>query len=173
MYFKEFPNIFYDFKYDGTNETKVSVVTDITRNIRFRKEILENVVMYDSYDIEDGDTPEIIAEKVYGNPQYHWIIMLANGAYDWTSDFPLEYQSLQKHIEDTYGTAADDIRHWETQTVGYDSDEDWHIVNSNYPGAVSITNRQYEERKNEEKRRIKIVSPDVVSVILKQYKDLL
>jgi hypothetical protein len=74
MYFKDFPKFIYDFKYDDSAATKTSVVKDITRNIRFRKEILANITLYDEYDIVDGETPEIIAEKIYGNPEYHWII---------------------------------------------------------------------------------------------------
>ena len=82
MYFKDFPSFYYDFKQnDGT--TKSSIVKDITRNIRFRRDILANVTLYDRYDIRDGDTPEIIAEKVYGNAQYHWVIMLLNEKFDY------------------------------------------------------------------------------------------
>ena len=62
MYFKEFPKFQYDFAYG--KDTKVSVVQDITRNIRFRRDVLANVSLYDEYDIIDGETPEIIAEKV-------------------------------------------------------------------------------------------------------------
>lgn len=87
MYFKEFPQFLYDFRYNPL-ETKTSIVTDITRNIRFRKEVLESITVFDEYDIVDGDTPEIIAEKIYGNPEYHWIVMITNGYYDYLTDFP-------------------------------------------------------------------------------------
>lgn len=76
MYFKNFQKIYYDYTINGEKELKV--VTDITKNVRFRKEVLFNILTYDLYDIKDGETPEIIAEKIYGNPEYHWIIMLAN-----------------------------------------------------------------------------------------------
>ena len=102
MYFKDFPKFLYDFKYGTTSETKTSVVRDITRNIRFRKEVLENYSLYDEYDIKDGETPEIIAEKIYGNPEYHWIIMLANQRYDYLNDFPMEYVTLVKHAAIVY-----------------------------------------------------------------------
>ena len=97
MYFKEFPKFFYDFK-DSNGNPDMRVVRDITRNVRFRKEILENVTFFDEYDIQDGETPEIIAEKVYGNPKYHWVIMLMNQKWDYISDFPLEETTLQKEI---------------------------------------------------------------------------
>jgi hypothetical protein len=163
MYFKEFPQFLYDFKYG--NSTKTSIVTDITRNVRFRKEVLENVTLFDEYDIVDGETPEIVAEKIYGDPEYHWIIMLANQKHDYISDFPLSEQALVKHIVATYGAQRYAIRHY-VNAKGF-------IVNSNATGAVSVTNDDYERALNESKRRIKIISPQVISTILTQYKELL
>jgi hypothetical protein len=163
MYFKEFPRFLYDFKYG--NETKTSVVIDITRNVRFRKELFANVTFYDEYDVIDGETPEIIAEKLYGNPEYHWIIMLANGKYDYISDFPLSEQALENHIVSKYGDQQYAIRHY--------VNADGFIVNSNSAGAVSVTNDSYERSLNESKRRIKIISPQLVNTILKNFKEQL
>lgn len=101
MYFKDFPSYLYDFNY-GNGVIKTTVVKDITRNIRFKKEILENIALYDEYDIVDGETPEIISEKIYGTPEYHWVIMLANDKYDYRSDFPVPEPILQKHITSYY-----------------------------------------------------------------------
>ena len=163
MYFKDFPSFLYDFKYGNT--TKTSVVVDITRNVRFRKEIFANVAFYDEYDIIDGETPEIIAEKLYGNPEYHWIIMIANGIYDYLTDFPLSEVSLEKHISDKYGSNRYATHH-------YVNDEGF-VVNSNSPGAVSISNDDYERTINESKRRIKIISPELVNTILRNFKEQL
>lgn len=101
MYFKDFPSFLYDFNL-GDGKVKTSVVKDITRNIRFRKEILQNITAYDYYDIVDGETPEIIADKFYGSPEYHWVIMIANGIIDYASDLPMQESILQKHIEKVY-----------------------------------------------------------------------
>jgi hypothetical protein len=163
MYFKEFPKFLYDFKYGNT--TKTTVVTDITRNVRFRKEVLENVTLFDEYDIVDGETPEIVAEKIYGDPEYHWIIMLANQKHDYISDFPLSEQALVKHIVDTYGAQRYAIRYY-VNAKGF-------VVNSTATGAVSVSNDDYERALNESKRRIKVISPQVISTILTQYKELL
>lgn len=170
MYFKEFPTFLYDFKYNTSNETKTSLVKDITRNIRFRRDILSTVTLYDEYDIEDGETPEIIAEKLYGNAEYHWIIMLANNRYDYLTDFPLDERSLEQHIIGKWGEDRYDTHHYEAQIY---SDSDFHIVNSDWPNAYAVSNDEYERRLNEQKRRIKVISPSVVSTILKNYKDLL
>jgi hypothetical protein len=145
--------------------TMALAVTDITRNIRFRKEILSSITAYEEYDIVDGETPEIVAEKIYGDAQYHWIIMLANDMYDYRSDFPLTQLQLEKYVEDKYGDAADQIHHYEN-AQGF-------VVNSDAPGAVSVSNRQYEETVNESKRRIKIISKELVGVVLTNFKDQL
>lgn len=100
MYFKQFPQFLYDFNYG--DRVRTSVVKDITRNIRFRKEVLQNITLYDEYDIVDGETPEIISEKFYGTPEYHWVVMLANGLYDYRADFPMPEAVLQKHIATVY-----------------------------------------------------------------------
>ena len=84
MYFDRFQKFLYDFKVNG--KTQYTLVRDITTNVRVRKQILENITLYDEYDIRDGETPEIIAEKVYGSSQYHWVIMLANRSEEHTSE---------------------------------------------------------------------------------------
>jgi hypothetical protein len=46
-------------------------------------------------------------------------------------------------------------------------------VNSDAPGAVSVSNAEDERNKNEAKRRIKIVSSTIINTILKDYRDLI
>ena len=162
MYFKGFPQFLYDFNYG--DRVKTSIVKDITRNIRFRKEILQNVTLFDEYDIIDGETPEIIAERVYGNSEYHWIIMLANERFDYRNDFPLAYVELSRYVTDKYGVGNEDDVHHYIDSNGF-------IVNSDEPGATSVSNRQYEEVQNEKKRRIKLIPSTIIDTILKNFKD--
>jgi hypothetical protein len=163
MYFKNFPQFLYEFNVGGTNKT--SIVKDITRNIRFRRDVLSNITVYDEYDIVDGETPEIIAEKIYGNAEYHWIIMLANDRYDYIEDFPLAEVELVKVITDKYPGTENDIHHY--------VDANGYVVDSTAAGAVSVSNGEYERTRNETKRRLKIISPTLINTVLKNYKDLL
>ena len=163
MYFENFPKFAYDFDING--ERKVLIVSDITTNVRFRKEILSNVTLYDEYDIKEGETPEIIAERLYGNSQYHWIIMLVNDRYDYIKDFPLTYTALTQYITDKYGVGNEsDIHHYEN-SMGY-------IVNSDDPDAESVSNTTYEELLNESKRRIKVISSQLLEKIVQQFSDV-
>ena len=144
-------------------QTKAIILTDITRNIRFRRDVLANITVYDYYDIVEGETPEIVAEKIYGNPMYHWIIMLVNECYDYLGDWPLTQANLDQYAIDKYGDTVNDIHHYENANGV--------IVSYDYPLATPITNANYEAEVNESKRRIKIISKDLISTILKNYKD--
>jgi hypothetical protein len=164
MYFKDFPKFAYDFEIAG--KTKVLLLTDITRNVRFRKEILGKIELYDEYDIQDGETPEIIAEKIYGNANYHWVIMLVNERYDYIADFPMSYPQLTKYVQDKYGVGNEYETHHYVNEKGY-------IVDQYYVGKSAVSNLDYEERLNEQKRRIKLVSPQLIDRVMKQFKDIL
>jgi hypothetical protein len=123
MYFKKFPSFLYDFKYED-GSIKTQAVTDITKNIRLKKEILSNVTLYDEYYMSDGETAEIIAEKFYGNPEYHWVVMLANDKIDWLADFPLTETEIAKHISTTYNPTL--------------HSKDWYIDNWVDPGTGNV-----------------------------------
>lgn len=164
MYFKDFPQFAYDFEIGG--KTKVLLLTDITRNVRFRKEVLGNIELYDEYDIQEGETPEIIAEKVYGNANYHWVIMLVNERFDYIADFPMSYTQLVKYVQDKYGVGNEYDTHHFVNEKGF-------IVDQYYVGRLAVSNIEYEERINENKRRIKLVSPQLIDRVMKQFKDIL
>jgi len=163
MYFDNFSNMLYSYKINGKTEYKL--VKDISQNVRVRKEILESITLYDEYDIRDGETPEIIAEKVYGLPEYHWVVMLCNERYNYVDDFPLSQYELEKHITNKYGANVYGIHHY-VNSAGY-------IVDSSVSGAVSVSNYQYETDLNESKRRIKLISPALLNTILKNFKDII
>ena len=165
MYFNSFSVIPYTIEIDGVE--KVVPLTDITKNVRIRKEILSNVTLYDEYDVREGDTPEIIAERIYGNPKYHWIVMLTNDKYDYINDFPLEYLELQKYILDKYGEGNEYATHHYENERGF-------VVDQYYEGVrYEISNFQYEERENEKKRRIKVISPKLIEKLLNQFKEII
>lgn len=82
-YFTNFPYIQYTFP---NNE-------DITiKNLSIRpsisSEVFDDGTPFESYTIQDGDTPETIAYDVYDDVTYHWIIMLANNILNLYDDWP-------------------------------------------------------------------------------------
>ena len=96
-YFSKFPKVLYNF---GGND--VDVVTNVTVRFAIEKKLKENTVTYFNYTIRDGDTPEIIASKLYDNPEFHWIVMMLNDIIDVEEDWPLQYNALNRFIERKY-----------------------------------------------------------------------
>lgn len=163
MYFTKFPTIYYEFDINGTRVLKL--VSDITANVRFRKELLENITLLDEYDIQEGETPEIISNKMYGSPMYHWVIMLINQKYDYLEDWPLTSDQLYTYIEEKYPGTSGSVHHY-VSPKGF-------IVNSDFPGAIPVTNFDYEVSLNESKRRIRLLSPEMLTTVVNQFKTML
>lgn len=168
MYFANFPKIYYPFQYTGG--PRMHVVRDITLNIRPVREILENVVYYDDYDIQDGDTPEIIAERIYGDPLLHWIIMLVNEKYHWQQDFPVPEQFFEEYLVKLYGEGNADRVHLLHGRRHYVSPTGL-VVDEGTMGARMISNREYETELNDAKRRIRIVNPSLISIFVKDLQE--
>ena len=246
MYFNTMPNIYYDFN-DKNGQPYLKVLKDITTNVRIIQQVLENVTVYDYYDIIDGETMEIISTKVYGTPNYHWLLMLLNNIYDYRSDLPLTFTQLDKYITQKYtktytfttsiwsyttnqantqnvvtitipnhglpvgtsiivnGATGDHppngtftISSTTLNTISFITsgvhgigggtltviatvtsaavhhyvDSKGHIVNQTTAGAVPVSNYDYEVSVNESKRRIKIVSKNVLDLLAKQYQQM-
>jgi hypothetical protein len=104
MFFDAFPRIQYDIV--RARYSNYETVTDIFFRISIIKDILNNISTYYNYEIRDGDTPEILADKLYSNPEAYWIITYANDIYDRNYDWPLDYRSFEKYIINKYGSVA-------------------------------------------------------------------
>lgn len=101
-FFDTFPRIIYDIQ--GKRLTNYRTVTNIFFRVRVLREALNNISAYYEYLIMEGDTPEILAEKLYGNSESHWIILMANDIVDPQYDWPLGYNAFQKYIIKKYGS---------------------------------------------------------------------
>ena len=72
MYFSYFPRGTYDLKNDGNDK----VVTNLMIRVKIRSKIRDEAMLYDLYDVPEGETPEITALKHFGNSNYHWVCLL-------------------------------------------------------------------------------------------------
>lgn len=123
FFFKNFPTIIYDI--EGKEQTNYDIVTNIFFRTRFLREVVNNISAYYEYIIQDGDTPEIIAEKVYRDPQAHWIVLYANDIVDAQYQWPLNSRAFQKYIINKYGSiqiAKTTIHHYEKVITRTDSE---------------------------------------------------
>jgi hypothetical protein len=103
-YFNYFPKVPY---FLNDENTSLEVVTNLTTKFKFDSTFKENSVVYYDYIVRDGETPEIIADKLYGSSERHWIILLINDIVHPQLDWPIEQNSLIKLIDNKYESFAD------------------------------------------------------------------
>lgn len=103
-YFDEFPTLSYNPS--GSPSKARTIFTDVTFRLKIRDKVKANIFSYYVVDVSDDDTMEILAEKYYGDSEYHWIIALANDIIDPQYDWPLPYRTYVNYINAKYGSAA-------------------------------------------------------------------
>lgn len=168
-YFNNFPNIVYPFYIKDKLELRS--VKDIVLNVRVRQEIIANISFYDTYDIQEGETPEIIAEKLYGDAGLHWVIMLANDRYDFYNDFPLSQEQLDIYVENKYGAGNENDQHIIFGELHFEDYLGNIVDGPATETTLAITNLEYETRVNDSKRRIKVINPGIVPQIITEIEN--
>jgi len=174
-YFSFFPNLLYDIK--GNKNEKL--VTDLFNRLKVRQKIINEISLYSTYDVIDGDTPESLAYKYYGSTEYNWVILLINNVIDRYYGWPLTVEQFEAYISDKYEN-PDGTHHYEiTQLSGKTSGEgpsDYAHkieVNSTTSGATEVTNREYEQRLQDEKRQIKILEVSFLNPFIEEFEKII
>ena len=174
MYFSFFPQGTYDIKGNGID----TLVTDLMVRVKIRAKIMNEASLYDLYDIPEGETPEMTALKHFGSTHYHWIILLTNDITDRYYGWPLTTFEFENYINDKY-TNPNGVHHYEiTQSSGKIKGEgpsDYEhklIVNSTVPNAEAITNRDYEQRIQDQKRQIKLLDAVYLPIFIEEFENL-
>ena len=174
-YFAQFPKIQYDIKGDGN----VNVIPDIFRRIKLKNKIRDNLVILDKYDLTDGEKPEDVAFKIYGSVDYYWVVLLINNIVDRYYDWPMGFQEFEDYVNDKYAEPGA-IHHYEVKQSsgrqeGLEPEDYTHFieVNANHQGAQSVSNYEYEQRLQNQKRQIKILNPDYLSSFIEEFEKLI
>ena len=169
MYFDSFPTI----PYDALGNGNPSAVTNLLRRVAVRAKVKNNTALYDTYDVKEGESPEMIAHKLYGDSELHWVIMLFNDVNDRYHDWPMSGNQFNAYLLDKYDN-VDGIHHYEiTSESGHGTDKiDVGLKNTDYPSATAITNREYEEALQDDKRTIKLLDPRYVEDFVEEFKRL-
>ena len=108
QYFKNLPKVAY------TDKNKVTTVyTNLLARVSFIPEMLSNGLNFYLYDIQDGDTPEIVAHKYYNDVSRFWIVLYCNEMMDPQWDWPLSYSQFNNYVEGKYGNNLNGTHHYE------------------------------------------------------------
>jgi len=163
--------MFPDIKYDAKGNGKETFMKDIFRRIKIKSNAKGNIVEFDYYDVQDGETPEIIAYKYYGDAQLHWTVLVVNDIIDYYSDWPMSMQTFEQYVNEKYDNPAG-IHHYEISQTSGDTTEkiDVGLNTTDYPSADVISNYQYEQNLQDEKRKIRLIQPRFINDFVDEFE---
>ena len=211
QFFDLFPKIGYDIA--GNQYSNYEDVTNTFFRLRILREVLSNISAYKYHIVKDHETPEILAEGVYGNPEAHWIILMANEITNPLFHWPMNDRVFSNYITDKYGSiqaAKTSVHHHEKvvqRTESYSgkmtetrfiinesklTDNDLDVPYDFYDGLAEtqtvntynmgegrsvleivfredISNYDWEDAQNEERRTIKLIKPEYYSQINREF----
>ena len=186
-YFRSIPSTSYDIW--GTEPRNYQSVTNIMKRVKFKPEVLEDISEYYPYIVNDGERPDIISFNQYETVAFAYLITLINDVQDPIFDWPLSTQQFEQFIANKYGSLDSAM----TTTKNY-----YQIVRAEVPRTetservpevkfivdettynsldqtlrISQTNYDWEDELNNDKKEIRLISPDFIHDIdyqVKQY----
>ena len=197
QYFDTLPKI---LQYDNVGTGRV--FTNLLARASIIPELLKNPALYYSYDIQEGDTPEIIAHKYYGDSYRYWMVLLANEILDPQWGWPMSSNVFNNYLISKYGSTFNTqftVHHYEKTLTQFDSGTNTTTTNTveidlntynttletrkSYTlptGDVTVTISKsaisyydYELNLNESKRNIQLLNSSYVNQLETELKNLM
>ncbi len=189
-YFRELPNLRYpSFLREKKSSLDYIEVKNVFRRIKLRDDLQSNFTIFNKYEIEEGMRPDTVAEELYGNSEFDWIILTVAGILNVRNEWPLNNRDLYNYCLDKYDDSLNSVRFFETKEVknadgklilpkGKVVDSGFTIpnpdnVSANLNPVVGISNYEYETRLNDEKRNIYVLREGYIQTFLNDIREIM
>ena len=172
MYFANFPLIVYDSVGNGN----FKIVTNLLKRVAMRTKVRTNTLLYDTYDVKEGETPEMIADKLYDDPELHWVILFVNNITDRYHQWPMNFGQFNTFIADKYSN-IDAVHHYEVSQTSGDTSIKINIGTdtTGYSEAdlTTVTNREFEEERQDTLRQIRLLDRAYIEQFVEEFETLM
>ena len=196
-YFKQVPNLEYVSRLPNAKISDYITVKNLFKRGNLADDIFQDLTIFTKYEIKGDDRPDNVADKVYQDPDLDWVILLSNNIINIQSEWPLPQRDFDRYLLDKYETyeKLNDIHHYETleckNLVGavvvpkglwVESDYsvtyyDWYagaeMTKSSSDIVVSVTNYEYEDNLENEKRNIYLLKARYLNIIKDDLKEMM
>ena len=167
--------------YDVAGNEQYKLLPNILKRVKLRSGLRSGAFLFDNYDVIDGERPEDVAFKWFGDTEYHWVILMTNNITDRYYQWPLTQPQFQEHLEDKYGAGNEDsVHHYENtqasgRTTSNGPNDFSHKVecNSDDGDPDIITNRQYEQRLQDKYRSIRLLDRRFLQDFVDEFEGLI
>lgn len=195
-YFRNIP----DFEYinrtkDGQFISNYTQVKNFFKKGKLREDLFQDLTVFEKYSVKGDDRPDNVAYEIYGDATLDWVVLLSNNIINIQNEWPLSQLAFETYILDKYKTLEklDEIHHYESnevkdsngviifpkgvrvsaaQSVSYHEPLSNEQITVN-PVSKAITNYQYEQRVNDEKRRIFLIKPIYLNVVFDDLEEMM
>ena len=193
-YFEELPNISYVSLLPNQNRSDERIeVKNLFKRAKLRTDIDQSITAFDFYLIQDNERPDIVADKIYGNVELDWVILVTNNITSIRNQWPLSNNELYTYCLEKYASDENIMatHHFETREIkdkyGRILLEGKLIVDQNFTftyakddyststetPAQSVSNYTYEQRLNEEKRKIRVLKPTLLPAFITDFRNIM
>ena len=187
-YFKRLPDLLYPSLKKDISSFDYIKIKNLFKRAKLRDDFLNVFSAFEKYSIVGDERPDNVSEKIYKDPEYDWLILIVNNVQNARTDWPMSQSDLSSFLSEKYtDQELSQINHYETKEVRNSSGElvlpGKLIVNSNftfkyadlgatttYSSLVSVSNFEYENYLNEEKRNIIILRSEFVKLVEKDLR---
>ncbi len=198
-YFRKLPNLDYPSllktKQSNNDYTETK---NLFRRVKIREDLFSNFVVFDQYKIIGDERPDNVAEKVYGDDNLDWVILMSNNIIDVKNEWPMTQSDLSTYINEKYTQKElTHIHHYETiefrdrnnqllVPAGKVVDESFSIEyylgesglrnNGQLKTASpirSVNNYENEVEINDKKRTINVIKEDILGLFLKDFNRIM
>ena len=195
-YFRLVPELEYVSRLPGAKIGDYIKVKNLFKKGEIRKDIFQNLAFFEKYKIIGDDRPDNVAFEVYEDSKLDWIVLLSNNVLNIQSEWPLPQTDFDRFVLDKYGdynTLYNGIHHYETEEVKnsqgvtivpaglqvdssysvsyYDFFIEQQITTGN--NSIPVTNYEYEEKVENDKRNIFLLKKDYVGIILNDMEGIM
>jgi hypothetical protein len=181
-YFQYFPTTLYT-----AQNGNVYDIVDITKRIAFFERYRQNDQYTSDYLVQEGESPQSLAQDFYNDPELDWVLLSLNKVIDPFYDWVMSSNVFEEYLDNKYPIGSTYIGGPDTNYLWVLPDGRFFPYNQNGPDtqvgnsvdldatglsnfAFRITYRQYENDKNEARRMIRVVQPTLVSSIVTEFK---
>ena len=193
-YFQELPNISYPSLLPSSSKVEDRIIVkNIFRRSKLRTDVDQSITAFDYYYVQERQRPDTLAQDLYQNSEFDWVILTTNNITNIRDQWPLDHNDLHDYMLEKYGSEQNiaGIHHYETKKIvdeynrvvmreGLEVDVDFTFKYQNYTNSIvtvnpvaPITNYQYETKLNEEKRKIRILKPQYLGAFISEHKQIM
>lgn len=98
-FFKLFPTIPVDLQKDG----RVNQMVHTFKSVRPLQNFIDQPSLYTFYEIQNGERPDIVSQRLYGTSEYYWTFFVINEfLHDGYRAWPMSQEQLFQYMESQY-----------------------------------------------------------------------